>query len=416
MAWLILAGVFPGLHGVEAATRVTITPEAQLRVNGHPFLPIALNPGPPTDLTNPEGADGWTELAQGGVTLVRAGAPAGQDWNEVNEKQLTRYLDVIHAHGIYAAPMLRELVDLRKQGRAEKLAAFVSRFKNHPAVLFWKSADEPQWGKIPVEPLKQAYDLIHQLDTDHPVWLAQAPKGTIEQLKPYSAACDILGFDIYPISEPPGKHAGVANKGLSLVGDFTLRAAEISDRPMPIYMILQGCWSGVLPQHNPKNRLMFPTFREERYMLYEALIDGADSIAFFGLTFGLNGRDSELGFNWTWWRAVLRPLLAQIKAGTELYPVLTSPPSKYPLEYTGKPQIEAMWKEAGVYLYIFAAAREGKPLDVTFSGLQDGTVEVLFENRTLSASGGKFQDRFAEHDVHVYRALRRDVTVTGKAP
>lgn len=405
-----------GAPSILAATKVTITPDVKIRVDGHPFLPIALNPGPPANLVTPEGSDGWSELAQGGVSLVRAGAPAGKDWDEASQKQLSGYLDILHAHEIYATPMLRELVDLRRAGRKEQLAAFVTKFKDHPAVLFWKSADEPQWGKIPVAPLREAYQVIHQLDSNHPVWIAQAPRGTIEELKPYSAACDIIGFDVYPISEPPGKHSPLPNKGLSMVGDYTLRSAEISDRPMPIYMILQGCWSGVLPSHNPKNQLMFPTFREERYMLYQALINGADSVAFFGLTFGLNGRDAELGFNWTWWRAVLKPLLAQIKPGSELFPILTSPASNYPLQFTGKPQLEVMWKEAGVYLYIFAAAREGKPVEVTFSGLQDGEVEVLFENRSLSASGGKFQDRFAEHDVHVYRALRRNVTVTGKAP
>jgi hypothetical protein len=172
----------------------------------------------------------------------------------------------------------------------------------------------------------------------------------------------------------------------------------------------------VLPAHNPKNRLMFPTFREERYMLYQALINGADSIAFFGLTIGLTDRDNDRGFNWTWWRAVLKPLLAQIKAGSELYPVLTAPASNYPLRFTGGPQIEAMWKQASVYLYIFAAAREGQPTEATFSGLQDGQVEVLFENRTLQTRGGAFTDRFNEHDVHVYRALQRNVTSTGRAP
>ena len=119
--------------------------------------------------------------------------------------------------------MLRELVILRKPGMREKLAAFVNRHKNHPAVLFWKSADEPQWGKIPVAPLKQAYDLIHKLDARSPRLARPGAQGTVEQLKPYAAACDILGFDIYPVSEPPGKHAGIANRGLSLVGDFTKR-------------------------------------------------------------------------------------------------------------------------------------------------------------------------------------------------
>jgi len=60
-----------------------------------------------------------------------------------------------------------------------------------------------------------------------------------------------------------------------------------------------------------------------------------------------------------------------------------------------------------VYLYIFAAAREGQTQTVRFSGLQDGEVVVLHENRTLCAADGGFTDVFAAHDVHIYRALRR---------
>lgn len=117
-------------------------------------------------------------------------------------------------------------------------------------------------------------------------------------------------------------------------------------------------------------------------------------------------REAELGWNWQWWRAVLKPLLAEIKPGSELYPVLTAPDSKYPLRFTGAPRIEARWKEVGVYLYILAAAREGETVKVRFSGVQDGEVAVLHENRTLEARDGAFEDTFAEHDVHVYRALR----------
>ena len=107
---------------------------------------------------------------------------------------------------------------------------------------------------------------------------------------------------------------------------------------------------------------------------------------------------------------MLKPLLAEIKAGSELYPVLTSPPSNYPLEFTGGPRLEVMWKESGVYLYIFAAAREGSPIEARFSGLQDGEAQVLFENRTLETRNGAFTDRFNQHDVHIYRALRRNVS------
>jgi hypothetical protein len=398
----------------QAPTKVAITPDGRLLVDERPFFFIGTAPGPEIDLKTPEGRDGWAELAAGGITVVR-GPAMRRDWTEAAVKQFVRYLDVAHQHGVFVWPQLSELVDLRKRGMRERLTEFINVYKSSPGILFWKSADEPEWGKIPVEPLRQAYELIHSLDPDHPVWFCHAPRGTLETLRPYSVACDVLSTDVYPVSEPPGKHSLEPNKGLSMVGDYTRRTVELAEGRKMVFMVLQACWSGANPAHNPANRLMFPTFREERYMMYEAIICGADSVSFFGMPVGLTGRDAELGWNWTYWRAVLRPLLAEIKQGSELYPVLTSPDSSYPLRFTGRPQIEARWKEASVYLYILAAAREGETQKVEFSGLQDGEVTVLFENRTLEARNGSFTDTFAPHDVHIYRALRVMPRASGPA-
>jgi hypothetical protein len=393
--------------GVAAAgpVRFSVAPDGRLLKDGQPYFFIGFAPGPPIDLKTPEGGDGWAEMAAGGMTVVRGGVHE-EGWTAVLKAQFGRYLDVAHAHGVFVWPFLREMVDLRKPGMREQLTEFVTKYRNHPAIMFWKSADEPEWGKIPVAPLREAYEVIRELDPNHPVWLAQAPRGSVETLKPYNAACDIICTDIYPVSEPPGKHSLLPNKGLSMVGDYTKRMVEVGEGKKMVFMVLQVCWSGANPAHNPENRLMFPTAREERYMMYEAIICGANSLSFFGMPVGLTGRDAELGWNWTYWRAILRPLLSEIKQGSELYPVLIAPDSRYPLEFTGAPQIEARWKEASVYLYIFAAAREGATQTVRFSGLQDGEVAVLHENRTLQTEGGSFTDVFVPHDVHVYRALR----------
>jgi hypothetical protein len=403
---LICLAAFTGPAAAEQTpTKIAITPNGRLLVDGQPFFFIGTAPGPQIDLKTPEGGDGWAELAAGGITVVRGPAMRG-DWTPAAVEEFRKYLDVAHRHGVFVWPQLSELVDFRKHGMRERLTQFINDYKSHPGVLFWKSADEPEWGKIPVEPLREAYELIHALDPDHPVWFCHAPRGTLATLHPYNVACDVLSTDIYPVSVPPGKHSWERNKGLSMVGDYTRRTVELAEGKKMVFMVLQVCWSGANPANNPANRLIFPTLREERYMMYEALICGANSLSFFGMPVGLTGRDAELGWNWTYWRAVLRPLLAEIKQGSELYPVLTSPDSPYSLRFTGRPQIEARWKEASVYLYILAAAREGETQRVEFSGLQDGEVTVLFENRTLETRNGSFTDAFTPHDVHIYRALR----------
>jgi hypothetical protein len=389
----------------ESPVKLAVTPDGRLELNGRPYFFIGFSPGPPVDLRNPEGQDGWAEMAEGGMAVVRGGV-GDEDWTAARETAFQHYLDHAWARGVRVWPFLREMVEVNRPGMRDRLSAFITRYRGHPGVLFWKSADEPEWGRKQVEPLREAYELIHRLDPGRLVWFCHAPRGTLETLRPYNEACDVLSIDIYPVSVPAGKHSLEANKALSMVGDYTRRVVELAGgRKMP-FMVLQACWSGANPAHNPANRLVFPTFRQERYMLYQAIICGANSVSFFGMTVGLLGRDAELGWNWTFWRAILRPLLAEIRPGSELYPVLTLPDAKSPPGFTGAPRIEARAKEAGVYLYILAAAREGEPTDVEFSGVADGEVTVLHENRVLNAAGGRFRDRFAEHDVHVYRALR----------
>jgi hypothetical protein len=114
-----------------------------------------------------------------------------------------------------------------------------------PALLFWKGEDEPQWGHYPAEDLRLYYETIHELDSNHPIWITQAPRGTVEQLRPYNPFYDIGAIDIYPVSYPPGEHSGIANKNVSVVGDYTKMMGEVTGRRKGLMMVLQICWSGV---------------------------------------------------------------------------------------------------------------------------------------------------------------------------
>ena len=106
---------------------------------------------------------------------------------------------------------------------------------------------------------------VRSLDPDHPLAIIEAPR-PLSGLKPYAEACDIHGVDIYPVSVPPGKHAGRANKDISVVGDVT-RIVQEAKPSQTIWTTLQIAWSGVLP---PRNQLVFPTLQQARFMAYDA--------------------------------------------------------------------------------------------------------------------------------------------------
>src|SRR5206468_1035818 len=127
------------------------------------------------------------------------------------------------------------------------LRRVVTKYRNHPSLLVWKGEDEPQWGKIPPEELRVYYETIHELDPNHPIWITQAPRGTVDDLRPYAAFYDIGAVDVYPVSYPPGIHAATTakNKELSMVGDYTQLIREAGNRSKTTMMVLQICWSGV---------------------------------------------------------------------------------------------------------------------------------------------------------------------------
>jgi hypothetical protein len=185
--------------------------------------------------------------------------------------------------------------DLKREAMLRKV---VTALKSHPGMGVWKGEDEPEWGKRPIPPLVRAREIIRELDTNHPIAVTHAPRGTIESLRRYNAAADITGADIYPIGFPPGAHSLETNKEISMVGDYTRKMMEVSEGKMPVWMILQIAWSGVI---KPGKTLRFPTFPEERFMVYEAIINGARGLIFFGghLHQAMTEGDAKLGWNWT---------------------------------------------------------------------------------------------------------------------
>jgi hypothetical protein len=323
------------------------------------------------------------------------------------------YMDQAAAHKMFVWPFIWRPVEESTPDARAALKTIVEALKNHPATFFWKFGDEPAWANRAVEPIKQSYDLTRKLDPNHLVWIAQAPVvdkqqynvASPERLSKYNSAADVFAIDIYPI--PAGKHSPKhPNKNISVVGDYTKIIKEASGPKKLVFMILQVFWSGVNPKHNPKNTIVYPTARDERYMSYQAIIDGANSLSYFGLCVQPDPNheniDLRLGCNWTFWRTVLKPLLAEFKPGSELYPALVAPDAKT-VKFTGAPQIEVRCKQTSDALWILAAAREGETQKVTFSGVPNGAVKVVYENRNLQSANGTFIDTFAEHDVHVYR-------------
>jgi hypothetical protein len=399
---------------VVAVDRVT----GALVVEGRKVFPLVLSNGPPLGAKAPDGGDAFAEIAAGGASFIRVGRP---HWSlESIDQQIAaerEVLDAAAAHGLHCWLQLGDVPDLPARALSPNrrmLTSIVGQLKDHPALGAWKGIDEPanpnRPARVPVAGLVRAYRTLRASDPNHPVVITQAPVGTAAQLIPYRPAFDITGADIYPVSYPPGKHAGRGKHDIGVVGDVTRKMVRAAGGK-PIWMTLQIAWSGVIAtERHPANVPRFPTLSQERFMAYQAIVNGARGLAFFGghLTQIARPADAKAGWNWTFWERVLRPLLEELTSDS-LAPALVAPNARSRVKASAK-DVELVTREAGGFLYVIAVRRASATSRVGFSGLparlRGG--EVLFEYndqafRTVSVANGGFRDWFGQHDSRVYR-------------
>src|SRR4051812_29308952 len=294
------------------ANEVKINPDMVLLIDGKPVFPIGFTMPPPPDSTAPNGTNGIEELSDAGATFLRTGV-MGKEWSDGAIAEEKAWQDAAAKYGMHCWVFLRELGSIEPEAAAKEalLRKVVTSFGRHRGMGVWKGVDEPEWGKHPLPPMIRAREIIRELDPNHPLAATHAPRGTVESLKRYNATADITGADIYPVGYPPGTHSLKTNKNISMVGDYTRTMMEVADGKMPVWMILQIAWSGVI---KPEKTLRLPTFAEERFMVYQAIINGARGLMFFGghLEKGWSASDRAGKWNWTFWNRVLRPVIEEI--------------------------------------------------------------------------------------------------------
>lgn len=382
-------------------------------------FPIGLSDPPPLDTTAPDsGLDAWAEIARAGVTFVRnytvwGAASVGRQMVPVAAE-----LDRARQHGLRLWLALAGAdANLDRQPLLDKV---VNEFKDHPGLGAWKGVDEPAHARVPAAGMVEVYEHLKMLDRDHPVVIIEAPRRrgakpgspdaplTVAAVRPYAAACDIHGVDVYPI--PRGAHAGgpPVNTDLSVVGDMT-RIVATASPGKPIWTTLQIAWSGVLPPHP----IVFPTLPQARFMAYDAIVAGARGLFFFGghLKPVMSARDRALGWNWTYWRKVQRPLLEEL-TDPDHTRALTVPPAHTSITASAA-DIGLSARITPGFLYLIAIRKspsaKGK---IRFAGLAPTVTQATVlahpggnPARHIPVAHGAFIDPspFAPHNARVYR-------------
>src|SRR5881628_2928041 len=96
-------------------------------------------------------------------------------------------------------------------------------------------------------------------------------------------------------------------------------------------MIEQIAFSGTTP---PSHTLIFPTYTQSRYMAYQAIINGARGMMFFGGNVAAtltNATDAALQWNWSFWNSTLKGVVQQLGDHGQLANALVASNSALPI-------------------------------------------------------------------------------------
>ena len=238
----------------------------------------------------PEADAAVAEMAAAGVNLVRC---HGKD--ELDRAQAAGLL------GWVSLPF--------QQGAGDVLKLQVESLMGHDALAVWEGPDEVVWNftaysglyksmgvyesrdewwrQTPkaiaysesraaeiIPNMRAAVEQIRGLDTkQRPVWINEAQKSDVRLVREYLDFVDITGCDIYPVSGQ--------NRDIAAIGGTTDRWNMLG-KGKPVWMVLQAfSWDELGGDYAEKGRA-YPSFRESRFMAYDAIAHGARGILYWG--------------------------------------------------------------------------------------------------------------------------------------
>ncbi len=423
--WLFLTAVAASVVAATAANvrGAATSPDASgwILLDGRPVFPIVLSRGPSLGSRTPWGTDGLDDVVGAGVTFLKTGPDSGV-WTRAAIKNAIAWNLAASARGVNTWVALGDVaVAQPSSGKAALLADVVGQLSRGPgsaAIGMWKGADEPLLNLLRPPALRYPYCRVtsrgdpswcageRALDPAH-LWVTiQGPRGKRSNLAAYAAVTDVHGVNVYPI------RFGSWAPDLHQVGSWTRTIASVSGGA-PVWTTLQICAVG---SHDKRGNHVMPTRAQERYMLYDAILNGARAVAFYGgqVRGCWNARDVASGWNWTFWHEVLRGLVSEISAKSAVAPALVGPDWSTPVTVDdGTTQVLARQGATVNDLWLIAARRGRGSARVTFSGLPGWatTGRVYTEGRTVRTESGSFTDTFAQWDVHVYRITRAPVAL-----
>ena len=345
---------------------------------GQPFMPV-----------------GWFSLSETNANTRIAPVAASQGINagatymyeKGNDGPLKRLLDEAAKAGVgilvypWSERGLAErgVLKMSDAVRAE-VTERVNRLKDHPGLLGWYMADEPEINNTTVAWLKDMYDLICELDPHHPCVVLN---DTLPGVAQYAATADICMPDPYIVPLKVGPPTSAMTKIAAFMDAVTATGKTAWITP-------EAFSYGQVDEGHAAARA--PSYLEQRCLTFLAMVHGARGYLYFALPYIFPEPDLRVGMPHVV-REVGFVAKALTAAGTEV-PVKTSAP------------VRAFARRTDRGFLLVAVNPSTAPAEgVLACDALPVELTVLSERRNVATRDGVLRDRFAPYGVHVYTTL-----------
>lgn len=384
--------------GISAT--ITIGKNREILVDGKPFFPI---------FVGMQNRSKISELKQYGFNTF---------FTQGDSSTALQYCDEAKNNNVYAVVHFKE--------------DQVGPVKNHPALLGWVYADEPDMqGKdkkaprIPMQESVSVYRKCKSMDPTHLMFLtlttgynkvttdrnSEVTRGKdLDFYRDYAKATDVIGYDTYPI------FGNMQPDCLWWVPSAAKELDKLMEGKKPLFSWIEtnggSKWITASKQRHP-----FPF--EIRCEVWMSIVNGCNAIGYFTHTWvamdkignplytkrgGYEGDYKQFGVP----KDNCEELKKINKQITKLTPILclANIKGKVKEEELSGGEVDIMVKQDNNSTYVFAVnmKRQKEKVKFTIEGLKKGTkIEVDEENRKIDAEDGFFTDDFTEHAVHIYK-------------
>ena len=320
--------------------------------------------------------------------------------------------------GLWKGPTEEQLAELAAAGMPVICAQNAVGLANidNPIIVGWMHGDEPDNAQAlpdgsgygpPVPPtrVQEDYHKWRAADPSRPVllnlgqgvaneeWKGRGVWGKPEDYPQYALAADILAYDIYPVAS---RYENVHGR-LEYVPKGVRRLREWARDDAVVWNVAEASRIS-----NEDAKVTGPQLRAQVWM---SIVAGSRGIVYFVHQFKPQFVEASLFDD-----AELSAAVASVNAEVQsLASFINSGESAPDVAVTSSTRVDALVKRRGAETVLFAVAMRGTATEATFAvdGVGEVEVEVIGEDRTLTAREGRFADAFGGYGVHLYRIAGR---------